>query len=115
MWSGSGCSCCNLWQAESIMHAPVRAIAAWMPGQHLTLGGGGLAHWIVRLFIWHEIFRLIRLLWRIPTFGPFIVVALGAAIVGLVIWRRYHGPIWAGRRRAGGSAGYGTGRGPRDW
>jgi len=79
----------------------------------MTLGGGGLAHWLVRLFIWHEIWRLIRYLWRIHTFGPFIVIALGLIVVGLVVWRRYHGPIW-GRRR-GGSVGYGTGSGPRDW
>jgi hypothetical protein len=27
--------------------------------------GSGLGHWIVRLFIWHEIWRLLRYLWRI--------------------------------------------------
>lgn len=91
-----------------------RTLAAWLPGHHLTLGGGGLAHWLVRLFIWHEIFRLFRYLWRIPTFGPFIVIGLGVVLVGLVVWRQYHGPMWPGRRR-GGSAGYGTGRGLRDW
>lgn len=83
-----------------------------MYAHHLTLGGGGLAHWLVRLFIWHEIWRLFRYLWRIPTFGPFIVVGLGLIIVGLAVWRQYHGPVW-GRR--GGSAGHGTGSGPRDW
>ena len=82
---------------------------------HLALGGGGLAHWIVRLFIWHEIWRLIRYLWRIPTFGPFIVVALGLIIVGLAVWRQYRRTTWTGRRRGTGSTGYGTGGGPRDW
>jgi len=102
------------------MHAPARALAAWLPAHHLalhhlSLGGGGLAHWIVRLFIWHEIWRLIRYLWRIPTFGPFIVVALALIIVGLAIWRPYRRTAWTGRRRGSGSAGYGTGGGPRDW
>lgn len=97
------------------MHAPRTAAAAWSPGHHLALGGGGLAHWIVRLFIWHEIWRLIRYLWHIPTFGPIIVVALGVIFVGLLVWRQFHGPIWAGRRRGRGSTGYGTGSGPRDW
>ncbi len=98
------------------MHARGLAATASLPGHHLALalGGGGLAHFIVRLFIWHEIGRLVRYLWRIPTVGPFIVIALGLALVGLVIWRRIHGPVWAGRRR-GGSAGYGSGTGPRDW
>jgi hypothetical protein len=86
-----------------------------LPGHQLSLGGGGLAHFIIRLFIWHEIGRLVRYLWRIPTFGPFIVVALGLIVVGLAVWRRYRGPIWGSRRRRGGSAGHGTGRGPRDW
>lgn len=96
------------------MHVRGTALAAWLPGHYLTLGGGGLAHWIVRLFIWHEIWRLVRYLWRIPTFGPFIVIALGLALVGLAVWRQYHGPIWASRRRGGGSARYGSGSGPRD-
>lgn len=97
------------------MHARGSALAAWLPGHHLTLGGGGLAHLIVRLFIWHEIWRLLRYLWRIPAFGPFIVVALGLVLVGLMVWRQVHGPIWAGRRRDSGPTGYGTGSGPRDW
>jgi hypothetical protein len=91
------------------------SLAARLPAaHHLALGGGGLAHWIIRLFIWHEIFRLIRYLWRIPTFGPFIVVLLGLIVVGLIVWRRSRGPIRWGRRR-GGSTGYGSGGGPRDW
>jgi len=99
-------------------------VIAAQPGLHLGLGGGGLAHLIIRLFIWHELFRLFRYLWRIPTFGPFIVVALGLIIVGVLVWRRGHGqvrwnrgPIQWGRRRGGDSAGNRTGSrpGPRDW
>lgn len=89
-------------------------MAIWLASRHLALGGGGLAHWLIRLFIWHEIWRLIWYLWRIPTFGPFLVIALGCVLVGSAVWRGYHGPIWRGRRR-GGSTGYGTGAGPRDW
>ena len=88
--------------------------AAWLPGHHAAVGGGP-AHWLIRLFIWHEIWRLFRYLWRIPTFGPFIVVALGLALVGLVVWRLSRGPIRPGHRRGGGSTGYGTGSGPRDF
>ena len=96
------------------MYEHVRVVAAWPPGHYLALGGGGLAHWIIRLFIWHEIWRAIHLLWRIPTFGPIIVIGLIVVLVGLAVWRRYHGPFW-GRRRRGGLAGYGTGSGPHDW
>jgi hypothetical protein len=90
-------------------------LTAWLPGHRLALGGGGLAHLIIRLFIWHEIWRLFRYLWRIPTFGPFIVAGLVLVIVGLMVWRRFHGPVLGGRRRGGGSVGDGTGVGPRDW
>src|SRR5258708_33494445 len=96
------------------MDARGQALAAWLPGHHLALGGGGLAHWLVRLFIWHEIWRLFRYLWRIPTFGPFIVVGLGLVLVGLAVWRQYHGPIWGRRRRGRRSVGSGPGRGSRD-
>jgi hypothetical protein len=76
---------------------------------HIAVGGGGLASLIIHLFIWHEILRLVRLLWHIHTFGPFIVVALGLLLVAAVVWQR--------RRRRGraGSAGYSSGTGPRDW
>jgi hypothetical protein len=101
----------------------VGAAAAGLPGaHHVALGGGGIAHWIISLFIWHEIWRLVGFLWRIPTFGPFVVVLLGVVIVGLLVWRRGRGPVrWGrgpirwGRRRGTGSTGYGTGGGPRDW
>jgi len=86
------------------MYAASNAIASRLPGAVQALGGGGLGHWIIRLFIWHEIWRLMRLIWRIPTFGPFIAVLIIAAIVGLLIWRQQYS-----RRRTG------TGTGPRDW
>jgi len=94
------------------VHGP--GLAAPLPCHHLALGGGGLAHLIVRLFIWHEIGRLIRYLWRIPTFGPYIVIGLAIVVVGLLIWRQARRSTWRGRGR-GGSARRGTGAGPRDW
>ena len=95
----------------------------------LALGGGGIGSLIVHLFIWHEIFRLVFLLWRIHTVGPFLVVLLGLGLIGVIAWRRgrgpgrwRRGPIRWGKRRGSGSAGYGTGStgygtggGPRDW
>jgi uncharacterized membrane protein YgcG len=95
---------------------PAQPRAARLPG--LALGGGGLASLLIHLFIWHELFRLVRYLWRIPTYGPFIVILLALLLVGAAIWRRSRGPIrWGGRR--GGSSGYGRGGGssggPRDW
>jgi hypothetical protein len=89
-----------------------------MPGTHVALGGGGgLVHWLVRLVIWHEIWRVIRLIWRIPTFGPVLFVLIVLAVIGTGIWtgRGFRGPARLRRRRIGGSAGYGTGAGPRDW
>ncbi len=77
-------------------------------------GGGGLAHFLVRLFIWHEIWRLVRLLWHIPTFGPIIVILLVLALVTVGFLRSRGGPGWL-TRRGGGSGGVGTGTGPRDW
>jgi hypothetical protein len=100
------------------MLARAYALTGRLPGHRLALGGGGLAHWIIRLIIWHEIWRLVRYLWRIPTFGPFIVIALVVVLVGLMIWRQVRGP---GRRqdrdrgRGEDVTGYGTGSGPRDW
>ncbi len=86
------------------MHAAVTATAARLHGSVQALGRGGLAHWIIRLFIWHEIWRLMRYIWRIPTFGPFIAVLIGAAIIGVIVWQQ-RGPR---RRRSAGP-------GPRDW
>jgi hypothetical protein len=86
---------------------------------HLAIGGGGLGglgHFIVRLFIWHEIFRLFRYLWRVPTFGPFIVIVIILVVAGALIWRRTHGPFMRrGIGRPGGWGGSGGSGGPRDW
>jgi hypothetical protein len=93
-------------------------LAAQLPAtaHHVALGGGGIANLLIHLFIWHEIFRLFRYLWRVPTFGPFIVILLGLVVVGLIAWRRSGRPVRWGRRR-GSSAGYGnrSDSGPRDW
>jgi hypothetical protein len=90
-------------------------LAAQLPvAQHVALGGGGIASLLIHLLIWHEIFRLFRYLWRIPTFGPFIVVLLGLVLVGFIVWRQSGRPAGLGRRR-GGPTGYGNGKGPRDW
>jgi len=86
-----------------------------LPGHQLALGGAGLAHWIIRLIIWHEIWRVLRLLWRIPTFGPFIVIAIVVIVIGLIVWRQSRGSVRRARRRPDGSTGFGTGSGPRDW
>lgn len=90
-------------------------------GIHLALGGGNLAHWLVRLFIWHEIFRLFRYLWGIPTYGPFLVALLGLVVIGLIVWRGSRGsrgPVRLRRSRAPSSdsqTGPRSGQGPRDW
>lgn len=90
-------------------------------------GGGGLAHLLVRLFIWREIWRLAFFLWRIPTFGPVIVLLIAAALVALAIFRARGGRGWPGPRWPGGPRGPGRGRtdpfggrssdrgSPRDW
>jgi len=90
------------------------AVVARLPGVRLALGGGGLLHFIIRLIIWREIFRLFRYLWRIPTFGPYLCVLLGLVIIGLVIWQQR----WrANRNQRGqpGSNGHQSSSGPRDW
>jgi hypothetical protein len=97
------------------MYAGQHALRGWLPTHHSALGGGGLAHLIVRLFVWHEIFRLFRYLWRIPTFGPYIVVVLGLVLVGLIVWRRSRGSTRWRRGRGGGPTGNGGSSGPRDW
>jgi hypothetical protein len=107
------------WQAGFVQNSRGRAIAL-RSGAVVALGGGGLAHLIVRLIIWHELFRLFRYLWRIPTYGPFIVIVLGLIVVGLLVWRssrRGQRSLRWPRRGSGSSAGSGTGTGsgPRDW
>jgi hypothetical protein len=77
------------------------------------LGGAGLGRVLVHLVIWHLIWRAGLGLWHIPTVGPFVVILLIAAIVALGIVRKQRGPRWWNNK--GGSTGYGTGRGPRDW
>jgi hypothetical protein len=77
------------------------------------LGGGGIGHFLVHLFIWHLIWRAGRGLWHIPVAGPFIVVLLIAAIVTVVILRKQRGPRWWDFR--GGSTGARTGTRPRNW
>lgn len=79
----------------------------------LALGGAGIGSLIVHLVIWHLIWRAGLALWHIPTVGPYLVVLLIVAVVGLGAVRRRRGPRWWNNR--GGSTGYGTGRGPRDW
>ncbi|MBO0833503.1 MAG: hypothetical protein J2P29_16205 [Actinobacteria bacterium] len=97
--------------------------AGHLPGHFLAIGGGaGFVHFLVRLFIWRAIWRLVLSVWHVPAFGPWLVVLIGCALVGLVVWRQQRGPFlragarWLpGRRRRGGLTGYGTGSGPRDW
>jgi hypothetical protein len=96
-----------------VVRFQVYALAAGGAAGLGRFGGGGLGHFIVRLFIWHLIWRAGRDLWRIPAVGPFIVVLLIAGVVALVILRRQRGPRWWNNR--GGSTGAGTGTGPRDW
>lgn len=75
----------------------------------LALGGGSLVSLLVHLFVWHLIWRFALLLWRIPTFGPVIVVVLVIALVTAAVYRSRRA------RARGGQYGYGTGKGPRDW
>jgi hypothetical protein len=102
------------WQAGSVFGVNGHVIAG-QPPLHTALGGGGIASLLIHLFIWHEIFRLFRHLWRIHTFGPFIVVLLGLIVVGFIVWRQSGRSTRWSRRRGGGSTGYGNGKGPRDW
>jgi hypothetical protein len=90
-----------------------RAAAFRLPVVHQALGGGGLAHLLVRLVIWHELWRIGRALWRIPTFGPIIVIVIVLTLLGLAVLRQ-SGFRWS--RRGGGAPGRNqTGPGPRDW
>ena len=93
------------------MHTYGSALTAKLAASHLALGGAGIGGLIIHLFIWHLIWRLMFDVWHIPTVGPFVFFAAIAAVIGYRIWRRQHGPL----RRRGGSTGYGTGSGPRDW
>jgi len=90
-----------------------RAAAAGLSGGHQALGGGGLVHWLIRLVIWHELWHVVRIIWRIPTFGPIIVVVIVLAVIGLAVLSRRG--VGRTRRARSGSGRYGTGTGPRDW
>jgi hypothetical protein len=112
---GSGPSTTSAVASSSVLTNHAMDPAAALPGaHHVALGGGGIGSLIIHLFIWHEIFRLFGYLWRIPTFGPFIVVLLGVVVVGVLVWRRSGKPVRLLRSRRGGGTGYGAG-GPRDW
>lgn len=84
-------------------------------GGGLAIGGGGLGSGLFHLFIWRAIWRFGLAIWRIPTFGPIIIILLGLAAVVLII--RHQAGL--GRRGNGsGQAGTGrdgTGPGPRGW
>jgi hypothetical protein len=91
----------------------VAAVTA-RPGAHLAVGGFGVGHFLVRLFIWHLIWRLIISVWRIHVAGPIIVLVVVAGLIGLSVYRHYRGPLLR-MRKGGGITGYGSGTGPRDW
>ncbi len=84
-------------------------------------GGGGLAHLLIRLFIWHLIWRLGLLIWRVPTVGPELVVVIVIALVVLAILRSRRGSGWPGSRWPGRRPGNpfrdrtSDEAGPRDW
>jgi hypothetical protein len=89
-------------------------------------GGGGLAHLLVKLFIWHLIWRVGLLIWRVPAVGPELVVLIVLALIALAIFRArggrgWPGPRWPGSRWPGrgrrDTVGDRTGNqaSPRDW
>jgi hypothetical protein len=88
--------------------------AGFSHGVRALGGGGGLARFLIHLFIWHEIWRFGRLIWHIPKFGPVIFfLILAALVVGSILGRRF---------RSGRAGGFGSsdrnreaGSGPRDW
>lgn len=75
-------------------------------------GGGGLGHFLVHLFIWHLIWRAGLGIWRVPTVGPFLIVAIGIVIVAVICLRAQRGPRWWS---PGGGSARGGNRGQRDW
>jgi hypothetical protein len=66
-------------------------------GASVALAGGGLRRFLVHVFIWHQFWRAALALWRIPTFGPVIVVVLVIALVAAGACRSRRGTISAGR------------------
>ena len=61
------------WEREVRLLAPA--------GASVAVSGGGVGRFLVHVFIWHLIWRAALALWRIPTFGPVIVVMLVIALV----------------------------------
>jgi len=64
-------------------------------------GGGGLGHLLVKLFIWHLIWRVGLLIWRVPTVGPGLVLLIVLALIALIIFRARGGRGWPGPRGPG--------------
>jgi hypothetical protein len=98
-----------------VPHTPVTH-----PGLALG-GGGGLGHLLVKLFIWHLIWRAGLLIWRVPTVGPGLVALIVLTLVALAIFRArggrgWPGPRWPGRGRRDPFGDRTSDRGsPRDW
>ncbi len=86
--------------------------AAALPAAALGRGGG-LAHLILRLFIWRAIWRLGLLIWHVPTIGPGLFLLIVAVLLGLAGYRSRRG-AWR-RPRARYRGGTRPDRGPRDW
>ena len=82
-------------------HAALAAPAA--------LGGTGLVHLILRLFIWRMIWRLGLLIWHIRTVGPVVLLLVVAVLIGVAVSRSRR------RRARGTSDGTRPEPGSRDW
>jgi hypothetical protein len=67
---------------------------------HAALGGGGLAHFILRLIIWRMIWRFVMLIWHIRVFGPGLLLL---ALFALVVWAILRSRRW--RSDTGGRPG----------
>ena len=92
--------------------SPVLPAVAAVPAAALG-GAGGLAHLILRLFLWRAIWRLGLRLWHVPTIGPGLVVLIVAVLAGLAVYRSSRGSWRPGARYRGGTR---PGRrSPRDW
>jgi len=82
---------------------------------HAALGVGsvvGVAHFILRLFIWRWLWRFSMLIWHIKTFGPVILLLIVLVIAMWLILRTRRRQ----RSREGTLGDQGPdGPGPRDW